>query len=239
MRLRLVTTLAALTTLSAATLGAQEAKAPIRGLASPPRPAEVVAQRASRALAAPEDGPSWKALASSLADMAVMGDADVAATFDAAHVADSLAAIRSEASTTEAGAAPVASEPARARRSVRALLGTVGMPHGMPDMKDMRRALEMGLGLAGDTRFALPTLAFLFSLLLLLRMTERRKVRRKAKGKARAEPERAGRVWTALTLASGGVDVGDISRRTGLAREAVNMAVRMVVDTRYDRRGVR
>ncbi len=238
MRLRtVVATVAALSTLPAATLGAQEAMPPIPGPASPPRPAEVVAQRARRALEAPEDGPAWSALASSLADMAVMGGADIAATFDAAHVADSLAAIPSEASDT--GTAPVAAEPAPAHRSVRALLGTVGMPRGMPDMKDVRRALEVGRGLAGDPRFALPTLAVLFSLLLILRLTKRRKVRRKATARAKAEPERAGRVWTALTLASGGVDVADISRRTGLAREAVGMAVRLVVDTRYDRRGAR
>ena len=179
------------------------AASPVPGLE---RPSDVVARLAREALASPGDSTAWRALAGALPDMALSGDADLEGTFEAARLADSLSAATGVAVTSDVdpGGAPLveqASPPA------------VTDPGAPASWWPPALSAQVMIGT-------------LFGALALvgLRMTRtRRRVRMAPPSPAhRAEQ---GRLWTARTLATGGVDVPEIAKRTGMAQEAGNLAL--------------
>ncbi len=194
-------------------LSAQTAR-PVPGsaIAGPLRPAQVVARLASRALAGARDSATWGALSASLSDLAVKGHADIAATFAAAHIADSLAQAEPRAATT----------PPERASSVAGLVA-VARRGGVVVWRSMEKS-----------DVALPALTVLLAVLFLLRLGERRR-----STTAHHDADEHGRVWTARALATGGVDLAEISRRTGLAQEAVDMALHLAGPVRRTRRSAR
>lgn len=74
----------------------------------PGSPASVVAARVRAALADASDGRAWSALADALPGMALQGGADIAGTFEAARLADSISA----AGAATAARAPTGAPPA-------------------------------------------------------------------------------------------------------------------------------
>lgn len=173
------------------------------------KPADVVAELARKALSRPGDTATWGALARTIPDMALVGGADLESTFEAARLADSLTA----ASLLEAQA------PRRVPPVEKAVPAP---PERLEARRDtLKRALSAGLNWAGDPRVALPALVSLLGALVLLHAGRRRRPAR------RTEAGGHGRVWAVRTMASGGVEVQEIARRTGMAQDAVRMALGM------------
>lgn len=156
-------------------------------------PSEVVARMARQAMGG-SDGPEvWQALASALPDLALKGSADLAATFEAARVADSISAASAAVASMSAAGAPGRAE------------GWAGVPPG-------------SLFLWGGAGF-----------LALLGMTAARSRRRAGREAAASVPTEvvavAGRVGTARSLLTSGLTADEVARRTGMAREAVEVLV--------------
>lgn len=93
-------------------------------------------------------------------------------------------------------------------------------------------AARVAEGLAALPEGAPPVaaVAALFALALVLggRWRRRRDANLKARAAASSRPASRGgaRAWTVRALAHGGADVTEVARRTGLAREAVHLALR-------------
>jgi hypothetical protein len=91
-------------------------------------------------------------------------------------------------------------------------------------------AARVAEGLAALPEGALPAaaVAAFFALALVLGARRRRGPNFKAPAAAasRPAPRGAARAWTARALAQGGADITEVARRTGLAREAVHLALR-------------
>lgn len=164
---------------------------PIHG----PRPTDVVARLARRAMATPSDSAAWKALAEALPELALIGSADHAGTFAAARLADSLSASGPMIPASGAAAGPPSSP------TPPLVLGAI---------PPMLRTGALGL------------LAVMMTTIVVWRFRPRPE-----SVQDRPSTTQAGRLWTAQTLASGGVHVPEIARRMGIAQEAVTLALRM------------
>lgn len=94
-----------------------------------------------------------------------------------------------------------------------------------PDLQAMASALADGAAAAPPWSLAAAGLVAVAVVSLLFLGRPRR-----AAGPATPRPEKAGagsaRVWTVRTLAEGGIDPTEVARRTGMAREAVQLALR-------------
>ncbi|MDH5588454.1 MAG: hypothetical protein OEZ65_01440 [Gemmatimonadota bacterium] len=154
--------------------------------ASPPRPAEVVADLARRALTDPEDPGTWRALAGALPEMALSGGADLDGTFEAARLADSLGIADARQPVAPASRLPWES-------------WNLGPEHLF----------------AGSV-----ALTLLVGALVVRSSIRRRKARRSAR-----KTEMGGRLWAARSLASDGISVAEISKRTGMAQDAVRVVL--------------
>lgn len=170
------------------------------------RPADVVAQLAREALYGPGSGESMKALASALPELALTGGADIESTFAAARVADSLAVT-----------APITN-------SVAADASTAGRS----DLWSWVPALGVSddwLRLIQTPEVVGSLAALLLAAILIGRALGRRRAAPPKRAPNVAKPR--GRLWTARTLASGGAHVSEIAERTGMAQEAVHLALRL------------
>ena len=157
------------------------------------RPAELVARMAREAMGLPADPAGWSALANALPEMALLGGADLESTFEAARIADSLSASASALAEPAVGADPGVME------SVKTIL-----------LSSLMQGRWMDIVLA-----FLVTGAVGAGIVLLRR-------RRKNPKKAKA-PYRGDRVRAARSLASSGLSVHEIARRTGMAQDAVHV----------------
>ena len=170
----------------------QTPRATERGPALPldgPRPAEVVAARVRSVLQDHRSTEAWKGLAGALPEMALSGGADLAGTFEAARLADSISALE---------VSP---------RALRSLWAPAGLGSGRRGGVEWAQALGAGV-LAGTLVVALATLA------------------RSRKGRTGRRSQRAdgkGRVWAAQSLASSGIPVVEIARRTGMAQDGITV----------------
>lgn len=204
-RLAPILLLASLAWASGVAAQSKSVSLPVEGL----RPADVVARLAHKALAAPGQPNAWKDLASALPEMALGDNADLETTFAAARVADSLAAptAATAATATETAASPSGSTGLRAT--------------GSSLVVQARRALAVLAAAPLRVRwiFGLLALALGGIVVWMVRSGSRRHT---------ATPAPAGgRLWTARALAAGGTDVREIAQRTGMAQEAVDLALRM------------
>lgn len=162
------------------------------------RPSDVVARLARQALTSPRDTAAWKALAGALPAMALSGGADLEGTFEAARLADSLSADA----------------------------GTGGSLGGSTPSQDARSAMTRFAAVLATPRGRLAVLVFGLAVLAggLVGVRARRP-RRARSGEAPRKD--AGRLWTARTLATGGTAIPEIARRTGMAQDAVDLALRL------------
>jgi hypothetical protein len=172
---------------------------PVQGM----RPVDVVARLARKALTSPAEAGAWKDLAGALPEMALGDDADLEGTLAAARLADSLAAGTSSATD------PVASAPDDAvGRYARGWPRLFAFLPGSP----VSRA---GLG------WALAGLVLAVTTVVVWRLVAR------SRGSRGTRRPPNGRFWTARALAGGGTQLREIARRTGMAQEAVDLALRL------------
>jgi hypothetical protein len=156
-----------------------------------------VADLASKALAAPLDSSSWAALARALPELALSGGAELEETFEAARLADSVAFSIRPAPAQGLAMGLGPRRPAE--------VSTAGLTDVFPTGWAVLTVVAAGLGA-----------------LVFLRRRARRALR-----PLRLQGAGKGRVRTARALARGGAGVADIARRTGMAREAVSLALRV------------
>lgn len=175
------------------------------------RPSDMVARLARTVLLAPGESSAWRALAGALPELALEGPADLEGTLEAARLADSVAA-------------------------------TLQARSGEPDTLPPDTASMAPASPATPRRSLLwPGLLMGAGALLLgaLGMGElRRRWARASRGGRRVEE--AGRLWTVRTLAGSGIPLAEIARRTGMAQEAVDLALSLagapLADTAQGRR---
>lgn len=166
-------------------------------------PATLVAERA-RALLHDESREAWLALAGALPELAISGQANLESTFEAARLAEEMG--QPLIALPMAGpATPSASLDAEREEAGLDALGVVWRAVRSTDLDALARLLALAIGIG--------TLAMVG-----------RGPRTKA---AKVRPTRsAARYRDVRSLAANGVSITEISRRTGLAREAVTVLLR-------------
>jgi len=160
------------------------------------RPSDMVARLARAALLAPGESSAWRALAGALPELALEGAADLEGTLEAARLADSVAA------ALHTGSGEL--DPLPPDTAAMALAS-----HASPRRSLLWPGLLMGAG------------ALLLGALGIGEL--RRRWARASRGGRRVEE--AGRLWTVRTLAGSGIPPAEIARRTGMAQEAVDLAL--------------
>jgi len=168
---------------------------PVHGV----RPAQVVAAKVRAVLRGQGDPVAWKALATTLPELALVGGADVEATFNAARLADSVAAAGARATVRPTVAAAVRGG------------STASADRGPPSI--FRATLPRNVSFAGVVVLA----GFGIGLGLLWRRGGRAS-RRSVGGSAEAD-----RLADVLSLAATGIGVAEIARRTGMAQDAIRV----------------
>ena len=174
---------------------------------------------ARAALSAPGDSTIWNEMATLLPEMARTGDADVLGAFEAARVADSLAAAPFDPVTVALQSGRETAESVRAGREVDA----------EPSMLSDRAAAVLA-AIPGTLPWTLPWL-LVGALLLTSRIVLRRRARvgtiSNGTGRHAAGTRGKDRLWAVTTLARSGLPPSEIARQTGMAQDAVRVLMGM------------
>jgi len=184
-------------------------------------PSAVVARLAREALRHPSDPSTWGALADELPELALSGTANLDATFDAARLADSLAA----------GMAPTtpSDEVATLAVSTAGAVGSVGSR-----LSSLRARAAGIVTWFRSVRIPRPTwplaawAAGVFALVGLPVWAALRLRRRAAAEKPDPVPASNGGVyWVARSLVTAGTPVSEVARQTGLSQDAIHVLLRL------------